>query len=260
MDMLQALAAEPLDPQLDTPLYQQLKDRVLQLIATRVLDADTPLPREQDIADALGLSRGTVRRCFQDLADGKAIIRRRGKGTFVNYRIDEHTLGTAFNFTAEIAALGETPSSRVLGLRRQKASGEISRQLGIPDGTEVWKIRRVRLADGKPMQYVTAYVPVELCPQIDEQALGSSLYALIAAASGSMPARATELYEAVNLSEPEAVALEVPVGTAALRVLRTTFDQHMRPFETSVIILRGDRNRFSLTLNTNEISFSKVTS
>ena len=43
-------------------------------------------------------------------------------------------------------------------------------------------------------------------------------------------------------------------------MLRTTFDQHMRPFEASVIILRGDRNRFMLTLDTGETSFSKVTS
>lgn len=260
MDMLQTLAAEPLDPELNVPLYQQLKDRVLQLIATRAFDDTTPLPREQDIADALKLSRGTVRRCFQDLVDDKTIVRRRGKGTFVNFRRDAHTLGTAFNFTAEISALGKTPSSRVLSLRKKKSSGGISKRLSIPDGTEVWEIRRVRLADGKPMQYVTAFVPVALCPQIDEQSLESSLYTLIAAASGRMPARATEVYEAVNLNGAEARELDVPTGTAALRVLRTTFDQHMRPFEASVIILRGDRNRFMLTLDTGETSFSKVPS
>ncbi|WP_321971652.1 GntR family transcriptional regulator [Paratractidigestivibacter sp.] len=260
MDMLQTLASEPLDPEGSAPLYQQLKDRVLQLIATRAFDDSTPLPREQDIADTLGLSRGTVRRCFQDLVDDGTIIRRRGRGTFVNYRRDAHTLGAAFNFTAEISALGKVPSSRVISLRKRAAKGGVAKRLSIPEGTEVWEIRRVRYADENPMQYVTAFVPVTVCPELTKEALTASLYTIIATASGRMPARATEVYEAVNLDGAEARALGLEPGCAALRVLRTTFDQHMRPFEASVIVMRGDRDRFMLTLDTAGTTFSKVTS
>ncbi|MDO4849377.1 MAG: GntR family transcriptional regulator [Coriobacteriia bacterium] len=260
MNMLQTLASEPLDPEGNTPLYQQLKDRVLQLIATRAFDDSTPLPREQDIADALGLSRGTVRRCFQDLVDDGTIIRRRGRGTFVNFKRDAHTLDTAFNFTAEICALGKTPSSRVISLRKRAAKGGIAKRLCIPEGTEVWEIRRVRYADERPMQYVTAFVPSDICPELNKETLTASLYTIIADASGRMPARATEVYEAVSLDGAEARALELEPGCAALRVLRTTFDQHMRPFEASVIVMRGDRNRFMLTLDTAGTTFSKVTS
>lgn len=259
MDALKALACEPLDPASDVPLYRQLKERIHQIIATRAFDEQTPLPAEQDIARALGLSRGTVRRCFQDLVDEGSVVRRRGKGTFVAWQRDAHTLDTAFNFTAEMTALGMTPSSRVLSLRRRAAKAGISRRLRVPDGTQVWEIRRVRLADGKPMQYVTAFVPCAVCPALREGDLASSLYTLVANASGKMPARAEEVYEAVNLDAAEAKALGLPVGTAALRVLRTTLDQHGNPFETSVIVLRGDRNRFLVTLGADGTSFSKVT-
>ncbi len=260
MDTLQTLAAEPLDQDSDIPLYQQLKERVLQLLATRAFDESTPLPREQDIADAMHLSRGTVRRCFQDLVDDGTIVRKRGRGTFVSFRSEARSIGTAFNFTAEINALGKKPSSRVLSLRRRTAKAGVSKRLGVPDGTEVWEIRRVRYADEHPMQYVTAFVPVAVCPELTAEALASSLYTVIAGASGRMPARATETYEAVNLDSNEAKALDVPAGAAALRVLRTTFDQHGRPFEASVIVMRGDRNRFMLTLDTAGTTFSKVTS
>lgn len=259
MDALAALAADPLDPSSETPLYQQLKTRILQLIATRAFDEKTPLPTEKEISLALGLARGTVRRCFQDLVEEGSVVRRRGRGTFVNWHTKDHTLGTAFNFTAEVQVLGMTPSSRVMSLRRRDAQGGVSRRLGVPDGTDVWEIRRVRFADARPMQVVTAYVPCDVCPSLTEKDLASSLYALIAEASGRMPGRAEESYEAVNLDAAEARALGVPPRTAALRVLRTTYDQHGRPFEASVIILRADRNRFRLTLDASGTTFSKIT-
>ena len=229
-------------------------------MATQALDEATPLPREQDIAQALGLSRGTVRRCFQDLVDDGTVVRRRGRGTYVSFQPKTTSIGTAFNFTGEISALGKTPSSRVLSLRKKATKAGVSQRLGVPDGTEVWEIRRVRLADDRPMQHVTAYIPVSTCPGLTKDALESSLYTLIAEASGRMPARATEVYEAVNLDSAEAKALEAPQGAAALRVLRTTCDQHGTPFEASVIVMRGDRNRFMLTLDVDGTSFTKLTS
>ena len=68
-----------------------------------------------------------------------------------------------------------------------------------------------------------------MCPELTAEALVSSLCTVIA-------------------------------GVAAPRVLRTTFDQRGQPFEASVIVMRGDRNRFMLTLGTAGTTFSKVTS
>lgn len=65
--------------------------------------------------------------------------------------------------------------------------------------------------------------------------------------------------EAVNLDASEARPLGVPPRTAALRVLRTTYYRHGRPFEASVIILLADRNRFRLTLDAGGTTFSKST-
>ncbi|EPD77743.1 hypothetical protein HMPREF1527_00041 [Atopobium sp. oral taxon 199 str. F0494] len=186
-------------------------------------------------------------------------MRRRGKGSFVNYQQQGHNMETAFNFTAEMTALGKHPSSKVLGLRRHSSSKGISKNLQIPDGTQVWEIRRVRLADDEPMQIVTAYIPYEDYPELTEEALESSLYTFIANTSGRMPAHAIEIYEAINLDAREAQVLGVLKGTAALRTLRTTYDSYGKPFETSIIVLRADYNRFMLKLDTNGTHFSKIT-
>lgn len=109
------------------------------------------------------------------------------------------------------------------------------------------------------MRVVTAYVPCDVRPSLTEKDLSSSLCALIAEASGRMPGRAEESCEAVNLDASEARPLGVPPRTAALRVPRTTYYRHGRPFEASAIILRADRSRFRLTLDAGGTTFSKST-
>ena len=80
MDVMAVLEHEPFNLDSGIPLYMQLKDRILQIIATRSLDQQTPLPTEQEISQRLNLSRGTVRRCFKDLVDEGRVVRRRGLG------------------------------------------------------------------------------------------------------------------------------------------------------------------------------------
>lgn len=252
MDALPAIAQAPLDEASELPLYRQLYQRITQFIASGSLDATTPLPTEKQLCEAFGLSRATVRRCFQDLVDEGRVVRRRGQGTFVSPGAGAASAlghGDTLSFSAEMRKAGRTPSSRVLGLRRRQATKGISRRLDIPDGTPVWEVRRLRLADDQPMQLAVAYVPEELCPELTKADLESSLYALIAEKSDRLPGRAEETYEAVCLDASEAKALGVRPGTAAMRVLRTTYDTSGRPFEASVLIAPGDRDRLVVSLS-----------
>lgn len=57
MDILETLSASPLDHGSPTPLYRQLKHRILQLIATEALDASAPLPTEAEAGSTRSSSR-----------------------------------------------------------------------------------------------------------------------------------------------------------------------------------------------------------
>lgn len=257
MDVLTAITAEPLSHTSDEPLYLQLERRILQVIATGGLDESTPLPTEQQLCGALGLSRTTVRRCYQDLVDTGSVVRRRHEGTFASPTSTRQNLGMLLNFSAEMEREGKQPSSKVLGLRKRPATKGISKRLLVPDGTEVWEIRRLRLGDGIPMRVETAFVPCSLCPGLSERDLSRSLYARITEESGALPARAEEIYEAANVDEKEAKLLGVKPGSPAFRVLRTSFDTLKRPFETSVLVEPADRNHLLVTLDTEGLELRK---
>lgn len=257
MNVLEKLRGNPLDDTLPTPLYQQLKQRLLQLIAAGVLTEDEPLPTEQQLCDALGLSRATVRRCFQDLVDEKRVTRRRGKGSFPVIGADTG-LDLMLGFTDEMRGAGRSPSSRLIHVKRVKGAASICAPLKIRAGSSLWETKRLRLADGKPLRIETSWIPCSLCPSLTCEDVEKSLYAHLAERAGVIPNRADDIFEAVTLDAREARLLEVPAGAAALRSMRIAFDTLDRPFETSVVYYRGDAYRLAISMDPNGITYRRV--
>jgi DNA-binding transcriptional MocR family regulator len=65
------------------PLYRQLADRLTTSIESGTLRVGDQLPPERSLADALGVSRGTVVRAYDDLAASGSVRRLQGSGTTV---------------------------------------------------------------------------------------------------------------------------------------------------------------------------------
>lgn len=258
MDALAAIAREPLDTESGIPLYRQLEDRILQVIAAHMIERDTPLPPELAICEALGLSRATVRRCFQDLVRDGRVVRRRGKGTFVAPPTDEHGIDVALNFTSRMNRLGKKASSRVIDFNARAAKGTVATALRVPEGTPLWEIKRVRLGDGVPLEYHIAYVPQSFCPRLTEEQLSQSLYALIAESSGTMPDSADEVFECVKLDSREAKILQLAPGTTAFRVIRTTYGAYGLPFEASISIYAAAHSKLRVHIGHTGTSFSVI--
>ena len=215
MDPLHLIAVEPLDPEAEAPLYQQLEQRLLQLIASGALGGETPLPTEMELCEAFGLSRATVRRCFADLVKEGRVVRRRGQGTFVAREKASHS-GPFLNFSQRMASSGRTSSSRVVIFGQERAAGGVARRLRLEEGEPVYRICRVRLADGRPMTMDTSHVPCSL-------------------------------FEAVGLTDAEAEIFDMEAGSPAFLITRTTYDQHGLPFETAVTVAPGDRNSYEVS-------------
>lgn len=65
------------------PRYQRLASALLDAVDRRVVREDTRVPAERTLAAALGVSRGTVVACFDDLVEAGILRRRQGSGTYV---------------------------------------------------------------------------------------------------------------------------------------------------------------------------------
>lgn len=75
-----------MDPQWDesSPIYRQLRDRVVAMILEGVLKEGDPLPSVRTVAADFRLNPLTVLKGYQQLVDEQLVEKRRGRGMFVS--------------------------------------------------------------------------------------------------------------------------------------------------------------------------------
>ncbi len=78
----------------NTPIYRQLKDRVVGMMLDGVLKAGDALPSVRQIAAEYQLNPITVSRAYQELVDEHLVEKRRGIGMYVTDGASEKLLST----------------------------------------------------------------------------------------------------------------------------------------------------------------------
>ena len=76
----------------NTPIYRQLKDRVLEMILDGELADGDALPSVRTVATEYQLNPLTVMKGYQELVDDGLIEKQRGKGMFVMHGARERLL------------------------------------------------------------------------------------------------------------------------------------------------------------------------
>lgn len=204
------------------PRYQQLKDHIIERISSGELQPSDRVPSENELVEAMSVSRMTANRALRELNDEGYVDRVAGRGTFVSdFRSQSHLL-EVHNIADEIARRGHAHSSRVIRQSRQRARGEIARALHIEQGTEVFHLLLVHFEDGAPIQLEDRYVLASFAPdclQQDFEALTPSAYL-------TSIAPLQEAEQVVRASLPNAAVrkhLEIDAGEASLVVIRRTW-------------------------------------
>src|SRR4051812_49633242 len=78
--------AVAIDPTSDRPVFKQIADRLRAAIVSGELTPGARLPSEQELMDAHGVARGTIRQAV-NLLRGEGLVRtEHGRGTFVRDR------------------------------------------------------------------------------------------------------------------------------------------------------------------------------
>jgi GntR family transcriptional regulator len=78
----------------NTPIYRQLKERVIGMILDGALKSGDPLPSVRQIAAEYQLNPITVSRAYQELVDENLVEKRRGIGMFIIDGASENLLAS----------------------------------------------------------------------------------------------------------------------------------------------------------------------
>lgn len=145
-------------------LSEQAKREIHKYIKTMDLSHNNKLPREEVMAEMIGVSRITIRQAFNDLAAEGIIFRRQGKGTFVN--VDSLNIKVKFNpcmeFTQMIHNSGYTPSVKLLRIEKIDREEDICQSLQMTPGERLVVAEKLFLADDLVCAFCRDYFSLSL--------------------------------------------------------------------------------------------------
>ena len=246
-----AEAASAIDRRSTAPMYDQLRQLILDGISRDGLQPGDPLPGEHRLCEQYGISRTVVRQALAQLEHEGVVERIKGKGTFVAPpRTSESLVHTLVGLFDEVQRRGGQVRSDVLRHEVIDADAEVAAALELEPESPVVILTRLRHVDGQAWSLSTTWMPLDVgAPTLDADLRDSSLYALLAD-SGVVATHGVRSAEATVASREQAALLGVSAGSALLRLRSVSRDESGRPIEFFVAYHRGDRSRFEFRLGT----------
>ena len=237
------------DPAAHQPLaYLRLRHAIRNMVTRHDIQSGQALPSERDLAQALTLSRVTVRKALAGLMEDGLLVRRRGAGTFIAERIIK-PMARLSSFTEDLRERGMHPRSQFIERTRGAVTPEEAMALNLSPGALVVRLYRVRYSGDEPLAVERSVVPASVLA--DPALVVDSLYVALEQ-SHCRPQRALQRLRAVALSAEQAQLLHVAPGSAGLAIERRGFLSDGRVVEFTRSWYRGDRYDFVAELHTDE--------
>jgi GntR family transcriptional regulator len=224
------------------PYYLQVADRVRQLIQSRKVNSGETFWSEGEMARHLGISKMTIRHAFDSLRQEGLLVVEKGKRPRVGPGRIQKDFQELRGFSEEMTRRGMKASSKLLAIQRLKPDEETRSALNLEENGFIYRIQRLRFADGKVVGLETTNLPAHLFPGLDQQDFASqSLYSLLEKRYGVKLERSLEEIEAVGAGKDEAKALRVKPGFPLFSMRRTVYSSEDIPVEFGRSLFRGDR-------------------
>lgn len=236
-----------LDRSSPLPLYYQLRNAVLQQIENGTLAPGDTLPTERELIDRYRVSRITVRQALSSLMADGLLYRQRGLGTFVRKSRIEQELSTLTGFSEEMIARGLVPGARLISAEMAETDSAVAAKMQVEPGGRIFRLVRLRLANGEPMALDVNYLPAEIGEQLLKENLEEALYTLFPKMGVELD-WADQAIQAAPADELVAQQLGIKKGAPVLLMERVVSATDGRVVEYSRTSYRADRYIYRVRL------------
>ena len=218
------------------PLYRVVKRSLLQAIEDGRCPAGEALPSETQLAEAFGVSIGTLRQAVGELVAEHILVRRQGRGTFVALHTVDRFLFQFFHIERSDGLRGP-PAVEFVSFQRMRLEEEEAEALEVKAGDPGIQVENRLLLQGRVVIYDRLTVPAHLFKGLTERRFRertSTIYHLYQTEFGITVTQARERARAVAADRTAVRLLGVPAGSPVLQVRRTALTFGDRPVEYRV--------------------------
>ena len=232
-------------------LYHQILIGLTERIESGEIGVGDRLPSEADLVADFGVSRTTARRALDELRRQGLVRREPGRGTFLASPRLRSNLAYLHSFSEEIERWGYTPGVRLVSREERAADDEVAVWLGVEVGEKVLFVRRLRLADERPIFVCDSRLPIVRFPTLKDADYGTvSLSRLLEERTGRKIEHARQWIGAAGASPEVADLLEIKAGVPVLKITRITCVTGEEPVEVVEAYFHPERYQHYNELST----------
>jgi GntR family transcriptional regulator len=242
------------------PRYYQVYLTIRDWIYNGNYGRGSQLPTETELCDTFGVSRITVRKAVDLLADDKLVNREQGRGTFVTGNgsataTPPPLTGDMGQLLKRLDAMTNRSELKDVEIAEAEPDEETRRDLQLPLGAKVQRITLARSLRGKRVGHSATYIPTDLNVTIAPDELTSFSVISLLDKKGIDLMAADQLIGATLADFHDASVLGCAVGTPLIRLRLVVFDSGYRPVERHVAIYLADfyQHRIHLVREPSEV-------
>ena len=232
------------------PRYHQIAQSLRDRIRSGDIAPGARLDTQRGLAEEFGVTLMTLRQALEVLEREGLIARRHGLGTFVAWPSVDYDILHFRAFAGDLTAMGEKVVTRFLRVQRARADRHAASQLGLPPGSRVFALERLRLVDGHPTSFQVSHMPAALGEEVAKADLAvTPLRHVLAFKLGIEITGARETVSAESLPARAARELGCAPGVPCFRSDRVSTDAESRPIVYDRVFIPGDRFRITRQLH-----------
>jgi GntR family transcriptional regulator len=232
-----------------SPVHVQIREWLSALVASGELTAGDRLPSERQLAEALTVSRMTLRHALEGLQNAGWLTRtlgRRGGAVIASQRSDVD-ISNLVGLRAQLLQSATSASSRLVSATVHQPDEATRVALGLDFTASVYDVERVRYAGDIAVVLERSFFPAALFPGLLDLDLTGSMYSLMRRHYALAPVSATQELTALIVTASDALALGISPNGPILGITRTSFAGNGTPVEYSRDLFRSDKLRVTVS-------------
>ena len=229
------------------PLYQTVRDRLLDRIGSGELGVGDQLEPEIELAASYGVSRATMRSAIRDLVQQGLLVRRPGIGTMIVRDRPQVQTSALEDLVGPLADSLEDAQVLVLDSSLQPAPAEVAVALGCTPGIRLLRVYSVCKSAGEAVALCQTWLSQDSRVSAAEPRV-APLYDLLEQTYGLRISHGDDSVGAVAAKGDAARLLGVRTGTPLVSVNRIAYGGNGEPLLFSQAQFNSSSYRYAVTL------------
>ncbi|WP_174614698.1 GntR family transcriptional regulator [Virgibacillus ihumii] len=244
---------EKLNRKSSMPLYEQLKNVLVQQIKSGELKPQELIPSERELCETYNVSRITVRQAIDLTVNEGFLSRKHGKGTFVTGPTIKQELSKVSGFQSTLSRQGIIGKTEIIKSEKMETDIQLSKTLDIDVLSQIINLQLMGFGDESPLVFYDCYFPLEIGKEMilsAEKAIKRrkpfSIFDLYRENDIILPTHTEQTFESILSDERLTKLLKLEETTAIFKTTSVIYASE-QPIEYRVAYYRGDKFNFYLT-------------